>query len=350
MGGGVDANGRFPETTLSTIVATATLSYADLLTAELPDARPLVDGVVEEESGNILAGPPSVGKTWLALALARAVASGTKWLGHFSTNQATVLVIDEESHLPGLQARARMLDAGDPLGDDLPLYFAIGHGVRLDANPGAAHLDSLLARHKPGLVILDSLTRVHGADENSAGQMADVFANAKALMRAHGSAFLFTDHIRKRSLLNDPEEMLRGSTEKRAWPECILFATAAGGGRLTVTHVKARFTEKLPDFAVEVSVDKDTDAATVRYVGAAQTDKETKTNEIITAIHAVKDQLGADGADATTVAAWLEVSTDTVRRHIKRLVPAGIVATRKLTSGDRGGKPKEVYDVAGGRD
>jgi len=341
------ANGRRTDPIPTTAPALAALSWRELLTVDLPAAQPLVEGIIEEETGNILAGPPSVGKTWLVLDLARAVASGTDWLGHFPTNQATVLVIDEESHIPGLQARARMLEAGDPLGPDLPLYFAIGHGVRLDANPGAAHLDALLTRHAPGLVILDSLTRVHGADENSAGQMADVFANTKALMRTHNTAFLFTDHIRKKSLLNDPEEMLRGSTEKRAWPECILFAQPADAGQLTVTHVKARYTEKVPDFTVSVQVDRDAGSATVRHAGAAVPTAEAKANDLLAAIHALKAQLGEDGADATTVAAWLDVHGDTVRRHVKKLAAAGIVGVRRVSTK---GAPKDVYDVIGGRE
>ncbi len=343
----MDANGRRTETLPAVSTWPAAISYADLLTVELPPSRPLVPGLIEEESGNILAGPPSVGKTSLALALARAVASGTPWLGHFATHQATVLVIDEESHLPGLQARARMLEAGDPLGGDLPLHFAVGHGIRVDADPGAAQLDALLAKHQPGLTILDSLTRVHGANENDAGQMADVFANAKAAMRRHQTALLFTDHIRKKSLLNDPEEMLRGSTEKRAWPEGILFAQPGDRGTLTVTHVKARFTEKLADFTVAVEIDKETGAATVRHTGAAPSQGETKTNELIAAIHALKAQHGEDGADATTVAGWVEVHPDTVRRHIKRLAAAGIVGVRRV--GTRGA-PKDVYDVLGGQE
>ncbi|HEV2109535.1 MAG TPA: AAA family ATPase, partial [Thermomicrobiales bacterium] len=169
-----------------------TLGYGELLTLELPEPRPLVAGLIEEQSGAILAGPPSVGKTWLSLALARAVATGTRWLGHFPTNAGPVLMVDEESHLPGLQQRVRMLEAGDPLGTDVPIHFAVGHGVRLDANPGVAHLDALIARYRPHLVILDSLTRVHGANENDAGQMADVFANAKAIMRRYETALLFT--------------------------------------------------------------------------------------------------------------------------------------------------------------
>lgn len=320
------------------------LSHRDLLAAELPPARPLVAGLIDEGSGAILAGPPSVGKTWLALAMARAVASGAPWLGHFATNATTVLVVDEESHLAGLQARCRMLDAGDPLPADAPLFFAVGHGVRLDANPGADRLDALLARHKPGLVILDSLTRLHGADENSAGQMADVFGNAKALMRAHTCAFLFTDHLRKKSLINDPEEMMRGSTEKRAWPECILFAAPGETGTLSITHVKARFTEKVAPFTVAVTIDGG--AATVTRTGTAPTQETAKTNDLLAAIHGVKAQLGEDGADATTVGGWLDVSPDTVRRHVKRLTAAGLLATRKAATG---GKPKDLYDVIGGR-
>jgi len=343
----VDANGRRTDPIPTAAPVLAALSWRELLTVDLPAAQPLVEGIIEEETGNILAGPPSVGKTWLVLALARAVASGTDWLGHFPTSQSTVLMVDEESHVPGLQARARMLENGEPLDADLPLYFAVGHGVRLDANPGAARLDALLTEHRPGLVILDSLTRVHGADENSAGQMADVFANTKALMRSHKTAFVFTDHIRKKSLLNDPEEMLRGSTEKRAWPECILFAQPAEAGQLTVTHVKARYTEKVPDFTVAVRVDRDAGSATVLHTGAAMPAAEAKANDLLAAIHALKAQLGEDGADATTVAAWLDVHADTVRRHIKKLAAAGIVGVRRVKTN---GAPKDVYDVLGGRE
>jgi len=327
------------------VVDSAAIGYGDLLTLDLPPARPLVAGLIEEQSGAILAGPPSVGKTWLALSLARAVASGTPWLGHFPTNAGPVLVIDEESHLPGLQQRLRMLEAGDPVGHELPLHFAVGHAVRIDANPGAAHLDALIVRHRPRLVILDSLTRVHGANENDAGQMADVFANARATMRRHDTALVFLDHARKKSLVNDLEEMLRGSTEKRAWPECILFAMPAEKGTLTLTHVKARFTEQIADFTVRIAVDREAGTATVRHTGEAVGQRETKANEIIEAVHALHAQLGPDGADATTVAAWLECSPDTVRRHAGRLVKVGILATRTVRTA---GRPKDVYDVAGG--
>ena len=323
-------------------------TYGDLLTLDLPPARRLIDGLVDEGTGNIWGGAPNVGKTWLTLTAARSVAAGAPWLGHLPTAQGTVLVVDEESHLAGLQARVRMLEAAEPLGPDLPLLFAVGRGLRLDA-ASAAELDRLLGRYRPALVVLDSMTRVHGADENSAGQMADVFGNAKALMRRHGAAFLFTDHVRKKGLINDPDEVLRGSTEKRAWPDSILAVEAdeRDRGALVVRHTKARHGRRLDPFGVSLEIDEAAGTARLVHAGAVRTDQATKGHDVVQAIHALKAQLGPDGADATTVAAWLACHPDTVRRHVAKLVAAGIVATRKAAPGERGGKPKDFYDVTG---
>ncbi len=338
------ANGHRPETVPPETDIPVALSYSDLLTRQIPPVRPLIAGIIDEGTGNIWSGPPNVGKTWLTLTAARAVASGDPWLGHFPTQQGTVLVVDEESHLAGLQGRLKMLEAGDPSGSSLPIHFAVGYGLRLD-NASAAHLDRMMTEIRPSLVILDSLTRIHGADENSAGQMADVFGNAKALIRTHGAAFLFTDHVRKKSLINDPEEMLRGSTEKRAWPDNILFAGAGEPNTLTISHVKSRYGRRLDPFAVALRIDEAEGSALLVHGGAVTTSDATRMNDIILAIHEIKAQLGEDGADATTVAGWLECSADTVRRKVKKLVAMGIIRTRKVASG---GKPKDVYDVVGG--
>src|SRR5213075_1686582 len=96
---------------------------------------------------------PAAGKTWLALDLARAVASGGSWLGHFLVNRAPVLYIDEESHARGLKVRLTLLDSSNPLPDDVPLWFAVGHGLRIDATRPRRILDQLLQEYRPGLVI-----------------------------------------------------------------------------------------------------------------------------------------------------------------------------------------------------
>ena len=327
-----------------------TITYLDLLHRQLPRPRPLVAGVIDEGCGGIIAGPPNVGKTWVVLSLARAVASGEPWLGRFETSRSPVVIFDEEGHLPGMQERCRMFEKAAPLDPAPDIFFCIGHGIRLDTQAGVQRLETVIETCRPGLVIIDSLTRVHGADENDAGSMAAVFAVAKQLMRVYGTAVLFTDHLRKKSLINDPEEMLRGSTEKRAWPDSILFAAPGEGTRIAITHAKSRWGPRLEPFVIAVDANREAGTVVVSHAGAVVADAVTKGNDIIAAIQAIDIQLGTDGVDTTAVAAWLDCSADTARRHIRRLVSAGIVQSRTVKAGVAGGRPKEVYAVIESRE
>jgi len=348
----VDDNGARSETIPGTATP-ITYSYGDLLSLELPPDRPLIAGVMGEETGNIWGGPGGVGKSWLLMEAARAIASGTPFLDHFPTEQHAVLVIDEENRLRTLVQRARMFERAAPLGPDLPITYASLQGLRVDAAAEAAQVDALMTKHTPGLTILDSFTRVHGANENNAGEMAAVFFNVKALMRAHRCAVLFSDHTRKRGLVNnDPGETLRGSSEKRAWPETILDVAAdeTERGTLVISMPKSRESEALVPFTVRLEVDNAAGTALLRYGGEATQTQAAKGGEIIGAVHAITAQLGADACDAATLAAYLTCSADTVRRHGTKLFTAGILTSRSVVPSAKGGKPKTVYAVAGGRE
>jgi len=333
-------------------MAVTAISYGELLDLELPPERPIISGLIDQDTGVIMGGAPNVGKSWLMLAKSRAIASGTPYLGEFATTQHDVLIVDEESHLRGIVNRARMLERAQPLGRDLPLHFAIGLGLRFDAGVAVARLDALLTEYHPGFVVGDSLTRLHTANENSAGEMAAVFHNVKALMRTHGCSFLFTDHVRKKGLINDVEETLRGSSEKRAWADSIFAVEASEHDRmrLIVTHVKARHGQRHAPFGVQLDLDPVEGIAQLRYVGDVTSTAPSKANDIIAAIHALRAQLGPDGASARTISAWLNCSPDTAERHAGKLVTAGILARRKATTSDKGGRPTTVYDVKGGVD
>ena len=213
----------------------------------------------------------------------------------------------------------------------------------MDSPAGYARLRALMAEHRPDLVAVDSLIRVHGANENDAGQMADVFASVKALMREFGAAVWFNDHSRKRSLVsNDPEEMLRGSIKKRAWADTILYVAPGADGTATISHTKARYAERLPDFALRLRVADG--AATLTHEGAAETGAAGgKVSDVVAAIRAVRGALGADAVDAATVAGEAGCSERTAAKHLKALVGAGHVAVREVRGGT--GRPRKVYDL-----
>jgi len=328
--------------------STNNYSYRELLDLRLPPERPLVSGLIGENSANIWGAPPYTGKTWLVLATLRAIASGTLFAGYFETVQASVLLVDEESNLRGLVDRLQAMERADPLGRDLPLHVVIGNGIRVDDGDGLQRLGGLIHEYRPKLVVGDSLTRLHGANENSAGEMAAVFDNLKRLMWGYDCSVLLTDHVRKRGLINDPEERLRGSIEKRAWPDAVLDIDADPDDRsaLVVTTTKSRYQKRLDPFRLRLDIDSDAGTAAVSYLGeAVSPSKVTRGNEIIVAIHEVIAQAGPDAADASTLAAWLNVTPKTVRKHADALVKAGLITTCAVRSGASGGPAKTTYLV-----
>ena len=182
------------------------IPFKTLTLAELLDGPTEIDWLVEQiippTSSGILAGNSDVGKTWLTLELAIAVATGEDWLGHFPTRQGKVLIVDEEN--ADLLLRVRLLKLLEDRGLDesnLPIEFLIGNGILISPHKRkgtsdiefnltykrlAATIDNL----KPALVIFDSLTRIHGEDENSSNKMAGLFNGVKRLVDSSGASLL----------------------------------------------------------------------------------------------------------------------------------------------------------------
>jgi hypothetical protein len=277
--------------------------------------------------------------------MAISVASGKPWLGHFPAAPGRVLYFDGESSEVHNQARIQALAMGGLIGeDDLPLTFVIGEGLRIDDKADWQKYEELISAYQPDVVMIDSLTRIHGASENDAGQMSDVFLNINRLQIRHGAAFVIVDHARKKSMIgNDPEEMQRGSSEKRAWPDSILFASSTEENHITIAHTKARNTAKHGEFMVRMSVDDG--VANLNYVGDVSSSAGgVKLNEVIAAIHALTVQLGPDGPDIQTIAAQAECSEKTAKKYLNMLMKAGQVETRSVKSSG-GGRPRNVYSV-----
>lgn len=109
----------------------------------------------------LIAGIPGIGKTWLVLAIALAVAAGRPFLGRFHVRQGPVLLVLEEEDSSAVLERLDLLYAGLGLsqtdGDALPIHFLIQQGVSLVTPEGT--IDPELLRHiqevKPVLVGAD---------------------------------------------------------------------------------------------------------------------------------------------------------------------------------------------------
>ncbi len=209
----------------------------------LPPPRWLVEGRMTRETLTVLGAKPGVGKSWIALDLSLAVATGRPFLGSPVRSPGRVLYLDAENGEHLALRRLRQLGARpEDLGDRLrystePLVLVRTLDVR--------RLLLTLEEHRPDLVVVDTLASHAPSAESDTESMAGFLAQVWSASRASGAAMLLLHHLRK-SLQSagrdDPLDSFRGAghligAADRAW---ILDPLAPGQPRFILRDVKPR--------------------------------------------------------------------------------------------------------------
>lgn len=309
--------------------------FGTLMSLDLPPLEPLVDQLIDKGTGVIFGGQPNVGKSWVMMHLALAVATGTPFLGHFPTHKGRVLLVDEEG---SLRADRRRLDylvngmsemgAWEGSAWDLEhnLVAAVGTGVKLDNPKGVAKMRRMLDLHRPDLVIFDSLTRMHGGEESSNRDMAKFFEQMKLLMTEYGTTFLFVHHVRKPGTAEevDPTWMLRGASDIQGWPETV-FVLRPGDDATEVKayNTKQREKKRLDPFVLRMFIDGDDETAKLGYVG--EVEKEDAGTRRLDILHYLMDA-EYEGRTARKIAIHVSLAERTVKKYLDLLVEDGAVS------------------------
>jgi hypothetical protein len=242
--------------------------YRTLPAARVADTTPpvrwLLDGLFLAGGAGILGGAPKTGKSFLALDLAVAVASGTPGAGHWAvpTPGPVLLLAAEDPLAVVVQRLAALAAARDRALATLPVDLIVEPVVRLP--DGLARLAATVAQRRSVLLILDPLIRVHRADENSAPEMAAILDGLRTLARDSGCAVLLVHHARKAPAGPSPGHGLRGSSDLHAFGDSNLYLRrlgAEGSLELRIEHraaaspppqrVRLRVTDHTARFVVE---------------------------------------------------------------------------------------------------
>ncbi|MGH8142882.1 MAG: AAA family ATPase [Steroidobacteraceae bacterium] len=208
--------------------------------AERPDEqRWLVTGLWAEQAVGIVGGEPKCCKSFLALDLAVAVASGTACLRHFPVpHPGRVLLYAAEDALHVVRARLEGIcaAAGCVLAD-LDIQVITAPTLRLDLPADACALERTVAALQPRLLILDPFVRLHRIDENASGEVAPLLAYLRELQRRHALSVLLVHHAKKSAGRIRAGQALRGSSEFHAWGDSNLYLRrAAQHISLTIEH------------------------------------------------------------------------------------------------------------------
>ncbi len=181
---------------------------ADLQNEKFKPQRAIVPGIVCEGI-NLLAGKPKIGKSWAALEIAIACATGSTCLGGITPTRGKVLYAACEDNKRRLQTRMRKL-LGENVEWPKDLTLAT-QWERLDKK-GAEHIEEWLSENPDAvLVILDTLASVKPI-RTQQGYLDDYTAlePLHKIIKQTATACLVLHHQRK-SEADDPLDTISGT-------------------------------------------------------------------------------------------------------------------------------------------
>jgi hypothetical protein len=188
--------------------------------------RWLVEELWGASSVGVIGGAPKCAKTWLGLDMALSVATGTACLGRYAVPQpGPVLVYLAEDAL--LVVRERVAGMARYRGLDLAgvdIHVITAPVLRLDRGSDRTRLLETTKRLRPRLLLLDPLVRLHGIDENNAGEVAELLAYFRSLQRQFDLSVLLVHHTRKNAAGGVASgQGLRGSGDIHAFGDSNLY-------------------------------------------------------------------------------------------------------------------------------
>jgi len=207
------------------------------LTITPPPPRWIVDGMICQGDIHIIIGEMQAGKSWFTMAMAVAIAEGwDNFLGRKIATHGRILYFDEEN--PEDMVIERLQRLGLTAKGAENIRFIKDAGIRLDRDPDVVMDEAL--DYRPIMIVMDSLTRIHTEDENSAGSMARLFNDGiKPLARAADAAIVLIHHVNKNES-NSVWKRARGSSDITNFPDSGWDMSAREDGSYQLVNFKAR--------------------------------------------------------------------------------------------------------------
>ena len=198
----------------------------DQIPQEESPQRWLVEELWGDSSVGVIGGAPKCSKTWLGLDLALSVATGTACLGKYAVPQpGPVLVYLAEDALSVVRERVASMARHRGLElQQVEIHVITAPTLRLDRDRCRGQLLETAKRLRPRLLLLDPLVRLHGIDENHAGEVAELLAYIRSLQRQLDLSVMLVHHTRKNAAAGVAAgQALRGSSDLHAFGDSNLY-------------------------------------------------------------------------------------------------------------------------------
>jgi|WetSurSiteA1Bulk_404760.scaffolds.fasta_scaffold03726_1 hypothetical protein len=239
----------------------------------------LIERLWSMNAVGFVSGPPKSFKTWTVLEMAVAVATGLPCLGTFPVHRTgPVLLYAAEDPAAALRLRLLALARNRGLAlDQIDIRVICADSLRLDRSADREKLVATVDLHRPALIVLDPLVRLHGLDENQAAPMADLLGHIRALQRASATAIAIVHHSRKNTA-HSPGQSLRGSSDLYAFVDSLV-SLQRRHGRVTLS-AEHRSAPELAPIPLELVAPMQPDAVPYLRIAAAPSDEPPPKNQL----------------------------------------------------------------------
>ena len=295
---------------------------AELAKADFPEPKWAVPGILPVGL-SILGGRPKLGKSWLSLQIAGAVATGGRVFDiRVSKGKVLYMALEDSPR----RIKDRMNKQGIPSTADIDFYFT----WMLLTDGGLVDLQNAIEREKYSLIVIDTLSRAVGGrvDQKDEGDMTTVIGSLQYMAMDADISLLMNDHHTKpRGFDSNPIDDILGSTAKAAVLDCALGLYREQGKREATLKIVGRDIEE-QDYALKF------DGLTGCWQNLGEADgvrKDSNEAAVLAAIGALKTA----GAPTTNkkIADYTKLDESYTYRLLSQLITAG-----KVRQGERVGR------------
>jgi len=171
------------------------MSFHDIVNDDSEPPPPIIDdGVLLDRSLLLIVGQPKANKSFLALNMGVAIASGTDFAGFTVVDKHRVLFLSAEGGYYSNRERIKTITADIDEADLHEIFFSTKVVPDLGNDADDTIFKECIEKYKPKVLILDPFIRFHTADENSSSSMSNIFAKIRKLIDGHDIAVILVHH------------------------------------------------------------------------------------------------------------------------------------------------------------
>ena len=214
------------ESVIADILPVNVINAETLVATEYPPPRFAIPNLVPDGL-TIMAGPPKIGKSFLALDMGVASAMGGRVASDFIVpDPRSVLYLALEDYPARLQTRINMITTSD---SQFPSLLNVipsgGFDYKLDTQ-GISLLDHIASQHKAEFVIIDTLQEVKPQSKKGGTAYdidGEVLGNIQKWATQKRIAVLMVTHLRKAIDPDNPFNDIQGSVGVQAKADCLIL-------------------------------------------------------------------------------------------------------------------------------